>query len=332
MWYSSPLHTMAWSMARYVEILFRHRLRFLLLIFVLPVELAAACIFLFPHQTAASALWVDTPAYIDISPSIQGWNQYLTPAQNTVDALDQLRGTDSFVNTLTSRLDAMNTFRDAGERDSVMATAATDIVITTTGSHLVSLTYTCPRQPICTNVLVATEQIYREWLSDQQTAQANVAIAFYTGQLADAQAKLSSDQTALTNYLAAHPNIKPADASLIPQLDQLTRNVDGDLSQVAVLQQKLDDTKLTDAAVNQTDSTVLKVIDRPRTVGGKLSSLPRKQMLIAGGAGIALALVVLVFMAWSDRTVREARDLEAFLRLPVVVTIQDLASMGNANG
>lgn len=323
--YSPSLHTMAERMTKYAEILFRHRLRFLILIFVLPAELALACVFLFPHQTATTALWVDTPAYIQISPSVQGWNQYLTPAQNTVDALDQLRGTHSFVNTLTAKLDLLNTFRDRSERDSVMATAATDIVIVADGSHLVALTYTCPRQPICTNVLLAIEQIYRQWLDDQQTAQANVAIKFYTGQLSDAQAKLTADQTALSNYLGAHPNIKASDAAVVPQLDLLVRNVDSDQLQVADLQQKLDDTKLTDAAVNQTDSTVLKVIDPPRTVGGKLSSLPRKQMLIAGAAGLALAVVVLVFMAWSDRTVREARDLERFLRLPVAAIIPDLA-------
>ena len=104
------LHTMGRRMAKYVEILFRHRLRFLILIFILPAELATACIFLFPHQTAVSALWVDSPTYIQISPSVQGWNQYLTPAQNTVDALDQLRGTDSFVKALSAKLATSNTF------------------------------------------------------------------------------------------------------------------------------------------------------------------------------------------------------------------------------
>src|SRR5450759_5867605 len=98
-------------MAKYVEILFRHRLRFLILLLVLPVELAAACIALFPHQSAVSSLWVDTPAYISISAAASGWDQYLTPAQNTVDALDQLRSTDSFVKSLSTNLDATNTFQ-----------------------------------------------------------------------------------------------------------------------------------------------------------------------------------------------------------------------------
>ena len=326
------LHTMGWPMAKYVEILFRHRLRFLILLFFLPVELAGACILLFPHQTAVSSLWVDTPAYISISPAASGSSQYLTPAQNTVDALNQLRSTDSYANMLRSSLDSTNTFQSAGERDSVLSTVLTDTLITANGSHLVVLTYTCPREPICSNLLTSTEQIYHQWLVDQETAQAKVAIDFYSGQLVDAQTKLRSDETALAGYVAAHPSVRPADAPLIPQFDQLIRNVDDDKQAVSTLQQKLDDTKLTNAAVGSLDTTVLKVIDPPRTLGGRITSLPRKQMAIAAIASLALAMAVLVIMVWSDRSAREPKDIESRLRIPVVATINDLALMGAADG
>lgn len=319
-------------MAKYVEILFRHRLRFLILLVLLPAELAAACIALFPHQTAVSSLWVDTPAYISISPAASGWDQYLTPAQNTVDALNQLRSTNAFVISLQSSLDASNTFENTSERDSVLSTVLTDMLVTASGSHLVVINYTCPRAPICTNVVTSTEQIYHQWLVDQETAQAKVAIDFYNGQLADAQAKLRSDENALAAYLAAHPNARASDAPLIPQLDQLLRSVDGDTLAVSSLQQQLDDTKLTNAAVGQLDSTVLKVVDPPRIVGGRLSSLPKKQMAIAAIASLVLAGAMLVVMAWSDRSAREPKDVESRLQIPVVATIHDLALMGTADG
>jgi capsular polysaccharide biosynthesis protein len=319
-------------MAKYVEILFRHRLRFLILLVVLPAELALACIFLFPHQTAASSLWVDTPAYITIPGAASGWNSYLTPAQNTVDALDQLRSTDSFLRTLRSNLDASNTFESISERDSVLSTVATDTLVTATGSHLVVLSYTCPHQPICTNVLTATVQIYNQWLVDQETAQASVAINFYTGQLADAQKKLESDETALTDYVNAHPGVKAADSTLIPEFGQLISTVDGDKSSVAALQSKLDDTKLNQAAIEQLDTTVFKVVDPARTIGGRLNNLPKKQMTIAGIASLALAAAVLLMMVWSDRSTREPKDIESRVRIPVVVTIPDLALMGSVDG
>ena len=315
-------------MAKYVEILFRHRLRFLILLLVLPAELALACVFLFPHQTATSSLWVDTPAYITISPAASGWNSFLTPAQNTVDILDQLRSTDSFFRALRSNLDAANTFENISERDSVLATVTTDTLVTATGSHLVVLSYTCPHQPICTNVLTATVQLYHQWLVDQQTAQATVAINFYTGSIAAAQTKLQSDETALTDYVSAHPSVKATDAQLNPEFGQLISTVDGDKSAVAVLQQKLDDTKLSNAAVGQLDSTVLRVVDPARTVGGRLNNLPKKQMTIAGIASLALAAAVLLMMVWSDRSTREPKDIEGRVRIPVVATIPDLAFMG----
>ena len=320
------------SMAKYVEIMFGHRLRFLILLVILPAELVIACIFLFPHQTAISSLWVDTPAYFNVSASATGWNQYLTPAQNTVDALDQLRRTDAFVKSLGDDLAASNTFRDSSERASVMSTVTSDVRIQTTGSHLVLMTYTCPRQSVCINVLTATVRIYQQWLADRQLAQAKIAIDFYSNQLADSQATLQADTTALNRYVAEHPGLKPTDAPLIPEFDQLIRSVDQDRIEVAALQQKLDGIKLTDAAVTEINGTVLKVIDPPRTVGGEISSLPRKQMAMAGIAAWALAAAVLVIMAWSDRTVRERRDLEHRLRIPVVSTIPDLASGGAVSG
>jgi hypothetical protein len=326
------LHTMGWRMAKYVEILFRYRLRFLILLVILPVELALACVALFPHQTAVSSLWVDTPAYVSISPATSGWNAYLTPAQNTVDALDQLRSTDSFVKSLRVSLDGMNTFRNASEGDSVMATVTTDTGVTAAGSHLVVLSNTCPYQPICSNILTATIQIYHQWLVDQQTGQARVAIDFYTGQLSDAQAKLKSDEAALVAYIAEHPGVRTTDAPLIPEFDRLISNENTDKGAVAAWQQKLDDTKYSNAAVGQLDSTVLKVVDPARTVGGRLSNLPKKQMTIAGIAGLALAAAVLLMMVWSDRSTREPRDIESRLRIPVVVTIPDLGLMGAADG
>jgi uncharacterized protein involved in exopolysaccharide biosynthesis len=319
-------------MAKYVEILFRHRLRFLILLFILPAELAIACVFLFPHQTSTSSLWVDTPAYISIASSASGWNQYLTPAQNTVDSLTQLRSTDAFVKQLLGSLDSTNTFQNTSERDSVLATMEADTVITASGSHLVVLTYTCPREPICSTVLTTTLQIYHQWLVDQQTAQAKVAIDFYSGQLADAQAKLKSDEAALASYVAAHPKVRTADAQLIPQFDHLISNVDTDKVAVAEFQQKLEDTRLADAAVRQLDSTVFKVVDAPRTVGGRLSALPKKQMAIATIASLALAAAVLMMMVWSDRSTREPSEIESRLRIPVVVKIPDLAFMGSADG
>jgi hypothetical protein len=319
-------HTMGWRMAKYIEILFRHRLRFLILLVVLPAELAVASVVMFPHVTAESSLWVDTPSYFGISPAATGWNQYLTPAQNTADSLNQLRSTGAFLKILGEDLDAGQTFNDAGERSAVLGTVTTDLRVAPTGSHLVILTYVCPRRPICVNVLASTTQIYRDWLAVKQQEQAKVAIDFYTGQLAQAQDALQADQAALNKYLAANPGLKPADAALIPEFDQLVRNLDQDRLEVTALKQKLDGLKLTNAAAAEIVSTVFNVVDQPHVVGGTLSSLPRKQIAIADIACLAIALAVLIGMAWTDRNVWDAKELQKRLRIPVVATVPDLAT------
>jgi len=320
------------AVSKYVEILFRHRLRFLILLVVLPAELAFACIFLFPHQTAASSLWVDTPAFITVPGATIGWNTYLTPAQNTVDSLNQLRSTDSFVSALGVKLDAKTTFRDADERDSVLSSVTSDMAVTAPGSHLVVITYTCPHEPICTNVVTAAEELYRESLTAQQSAQIDVAIKFYTEQLALAQTTLTADQKALTEYMNEHPGVKTADASLNPQLDKLIRAVQADQDEVAGFEAKLDNVKLAAAAITELDKTVLQVVDKPHIVGGRFSALPKKQMVVAGVAALAIGFAVLVLMAWSDRSSREPSELENILKLPVVVTIPDLRLMEALDG
>ena len=320
------------AVSKYVEILFRHRLRFLILLVVLPAELAFACIFLFPHQTAASSLWVDTPTFINVPGATIGWNTYLTPAQNTVDSLNQLRSTDSFVSALGVKLDAKTTFRDADERDSVLGSVTSDMAVTAPGSHLVVITYTCPHEPICTNVLSATEDLYRESVTAQQSAQINVAIKFYTEQLAESQDKLNSDQKALTDYLSAHPGLTLADAALYPPFDKLVKAVQSDQAQVAAFQAKLDNVKLSAAALTELNKTVLQVVDKPHVVGGRFSALPKKQMVVAGVAALAIGFAVLVLMAWSDRSSREPSELENILKLPVVVTIPDLRLMEALDG
>jgi hypothetical protein len=324
--HSTLPHTIV-EVSKYVDILFRHRLRFFILLVVLPAELALACVFLFPHVSAASSMWADTPAYIPVSAAASGWNQYLTPAQNVVDSLNQLRSTDAFVHDLGVKLDANNTFRDANERDTVLSTVVNDVLVVADGTHLVVLSYTCPHEPICTNVLKAIEELYQQWVIDQETAQAQVAITFYSGQLATTQSKLDSDEAALNAYLASHPEVHITDSRLNPDLDSLLRQVDTDKAAVVDLQQKLDSTRLQEAATSETQSTVLRVIDDPRVTGGRLSALPKKNMAIAAIGALVAGLGVLVFMGWSDRTTREPRELENILHLPVLVTVPDIALM-----
>jgi uncharacterized protein involved in exopolysaccharide biosynthesis len=314
-------------MSKYFELLFRHRLRFLTLFILLPAVAASAVILLYPHQVASSTLWVDSPTYFEISPSATGWNQYLTPSQNTVDALNQLMATNSFYRTLGERMDAAHAFNSPDEQKAILGAVSSDLKAVATGSHLVLLTYTCPRKAVCVAMLSNTVDIYRDWLAARQQAQASIALTFYAGQLTDSQTKLQADQTALANYFTAHPGVKLTDTSTNAELDQLYRTVTADRNSVTSLQSRLDSLKLTDAAAVQIDNTVLNVIDPPRIISSSLGALPTKQLALVVGACLLVGVAVLAVMAWSDRRVRDPKDLQARLHIPVVAAIPDLASV-----
>jgi uncharacterized protein involved in exopolysaccharide biosynthesis len=319
-------------MSKYVEILFRHRLRFVALFVAFPMVVGTAVILLFPHDAASASLWVDNPTYLEVSPSANGWNQYLTPSQNTIDALNQLMGTHAFYKTLADRLDAESTFSSASERSSVLSTFGADFKATASGSHLVVMNYVCPRPAVCVGVLNNTIEIYRDWLAARQQSQAKVALDFYTGQLSGAKSKLQNDETAFANYLTAHPSARVTDTAINPELDSLYRTVTSDRSAVNSLQSKLDALQLTDAAAVQINNTVLNVIDAPRITTSRLGALPRKQLAIAEAICAAVAIGVLAVMAWSDRTVRDPKEIQSRLQIPVVATIPDLSSVKAAAG
>lgn len=314
-------------MSRYLEILFRHRLRFIALLLILPAAVGGGVIALFPHDTGEAQLWTDTPAYFGVSVSVTGWNQYLTPAQNTVDAMTQLTSTNAFLRSLWIDLNNSGTNLTPDESNAVLSNYRSDMKMTATGSHLVLLDYTCSRKPICLNVLSSTIQIYKDWLAVQEQTQAKIALDFYNGQLSQAKTKLQQDQKALQDYLAANPGTKPADAVVNADYNQLIHSVNDDQVNVNGLQQKLDSLHLQQAATAQLDTTILNVIDPPRLTGGQLTSLPKKQLVIAEAACLALALGVLVLMAWSDRTVGDPRELQSRLHIPVVATIPELKAV-----
>src|SRR5579864_859482 len=86
-------------MARYVEILFRHWVRFAVILVLMPVPVSIATLLYFRTVQSTTNLWVEEPTYLgaDISSNnVAGWNQYLTPSQNETDELAQYLQTDSF--------------------------------------------------------------------------------------------------------------------------------------------------------------------------------------------------------------------------------------------
>src|SRR2546423_3687259 len=197
------------ALTKYVDILFHHLIAFGFIFLALPLGLSVVLVILYPTAQAGTSLWVDNPNYLGGSTSQpSNWNQYLTPAQNASDILTQIAATEAFQKQVADRLDASDIWQSGQERSETLGQYATNLKINVTGSHLVTLGFTCPRASLCVEVLQTTISVYKQTLDQQQQQQAKAASGFYTGQLQQAQVSLRNDQSALDAYLVKNPGLR----------------------------------------------------------------------------------------------------------------------------
>jgi uncharacterized protein involved in exopolysaccharide biosynthesis len=312
-------------MVRYIEILFRFKVRFAFLLLVIPATVGAVTILLFPSYSASAHLWVDDPGYFGgVTPT--GWSQYLTPAQNETDGLNQLTLTHAFQADLYNALG--DSIPDPSQR--VAAIGNDKLAVIPIESHLILVSASCNRPPVCV-VLVSkaidvmrTEQIQ----SERQNAQAG--LTYLTAQLQQAQAKQSQAEDNLRKYLASHPGSKVdnTDPTVIqdPALATLAANVQSARSATTDLQTQVD----RDNSVVSTNISLIqtgpRVIDEATVGGAGLlgdRTVLRKAALFAGGA-FALGLGYVFLLGWLDKTLRDPRDIERRFKVPVVTTIPEL--------
>ena len=314
------LHSLLSEMTKYLDILFHHVFGFAFVLLALPLSLSAALVVLYPTSEAGASIWVNDPTYLGVAAAqTSDWNQYLTPAQNESDILGQMLQTATFQKQVSAQLDSNNAWRSTRERSSTVGSYANNLKINVDGSHLLNLTFTCPRSDLCVQVLQATIDVYKRALDQQQQQQAKAASTFYAGQLKQAHAGLATDQSALEVYLTNNPGLRGMDPnsaagaalSLPVQFVQLTRQVQSDQANIQALQSKLDAANFNSSAASEVNNSAMKIVDAPVAFpNGILSSLPKKQLAIAWGACLGVGLGLLLLLGWLDQTAGEPADIE----------------------
>jgi hypothetical protein len=313
-------------MFKYLEVVFRHWVRFVALCLALPLIAGVAALYAFQGKDGSAQLWVDTPSYIGNIQTAAGWNQYLTPAQNTVDSLTQLIMTDTFYQKLGQALIDSGTVKSWPEAYQVMGEARTTLTALASGSHLVTIKVECRAAPVCIQVLTTTIAVHRDWLIQTEKQQADVASKFYTSQLQLAKEHQQATIDAFNTYVSGHPNpqnvIRPPD----PELDRLQSDVQQAQTQVRDLQDKLQGIQFSNDAAAEIDQTALRVIDSPTTSGGTFTSATKRiAMMIAAGAAVP-GIAYLVFLGWIDRTTRNPKEIESRIGVRVVSLIGNLTA------
>jgi hypothetical protein len=312
-------------MVKYAEVLFRHGLRFAalgLISVILGVTVAAV----FATFRASAAITIQDPAAFGASFQPVGWSTNQTPAQNLADSMSQLVKSHAFAQSLSDRLSSGGATSSSAELQQTLASTAAGLRVNASGSHLITITYTCAHASLCVLVVSSTIAIFQAQLAKVQQDQVTATTSFWTAQLTDAQSNLAAAQHALSLYAAANPGVALDAGSNDPQVVQLVGAVQLWRAKVVEAQSGLGQAQYSAAASERFLQFGTTVADPPHLVGAQV--IGDGSSLVPGALAALIALAVvgayLVLMAWVDRTASDPKAVERRLGLPVVATIPRL--------
>lgn len=311
-----------------LEILFRQRWRYLALFVVLPLVAAAVCVQMYPKATVAESLWIGNQTYLVTGRPY--YQQYLTPAALTLTDMTEYFQTGEFFNGVAKRLEKQHAVQSQSELDAAMGSLGT-LVARADGPNLLSLTDTCPRTALCIATLNAALQVFEQHEGAVLTQQETVAAQVYTMQLQNANAALSQAQQAVSAYLATHPQETAAQQAVDSHLQSLNQTVTTAKAAADNAQTKLNNVASSALSSRLANQSLYQVIDHPHPISGRMSSLPKKQMLMAAAAFWALGLLMLVLTLRLKRVVLHPAQLERVVGFPPVAVMAPLHAGGTAS-
>lgn len=313
-------------MAKYTEVLFRHRIRFAALLLIALV-VAGALAYELVSFRATATMSVADPASFGATFVPAGWSQNLSPAQNVADSSALIVKTESFAQGLSDALSSADPALTTSQTQKSVGSLQSNLRIGTDGSHLVVFSYSCHEAPLCVEVLGSAIGVLRQQLIDSERNLAAQTTAFWTAQLKDAKSNLAVAQAALQSYAQANPGVAVDAGSTEPQVISLRNTIAQWQGRVAQAQDSLSlaqysataSARLIDMGTALVGSPQL---TSPAVIGDGSSLKPAAAALIAA---LVLILAYLVLSSRADRTVRDPRSIERRLGVPVVATIPKLA-------
>ena len=153
------------------------------------------------YQSTAT-IWVSQPVAGE-SAAIGHTNNWVTPAQNQAQVLNDLFSTEAF---------RVEMLRAAGlvdssmtEKDAKSAAARVSIWASSSGANLVHITSTAAAPETAKKLVDAAIDQYLVRATTEFQRDAELSTTYYTQQLAVANQELATRQAALASYLASHP-------------------------------------------------------------------------------------------------------------------------------
>jgi uncharacterized protein involved in exopolysaccharide biosynthesis len=198
-----------------------------------------------------------------------------------------------------------------------------NVLVIPTGPQVIEVTFTYSDPQVAAGTTQAVVDQFLDEVLATQKAQQQTAVDFYQKQVQQAQSDLAAADDKINGYLGVHPELRSNSAVLDTKLIQLQRDDDVARQRYQGLQDKLDQAKISAAAVITPGASGYRVLDSAQVPTG--SSLSKKLLLEALGIGLGLGLLILVgglvLLTMADTTLRRPDEVEAALDLHLVGSV-----------
>jgi uncharacterized protein involved in exopolysaccharide biosynthesis len=337
---------------KFIEAFFRHKLLILLPPVLIPLIVGPIALMSAPiYYETFTGIWVDRPSYLAYN---DGFNNYISPAQNQMNRLMEVLRTRSFIVDVAKRTSLAPLVGSPRGEDRISTVIGTGFTAAPSGDHLLVLHFRADTARLAFDGLNAVVDAFKENAATDRVNQASLAISFYEGRLQTADEDLKKTTTSVRQYIAANPNLSALSSAAssssssssstassssgrvgTPDIILPPSVVDPQLAEMlAQLQFKQKDIENTRAALEQArfDASAglegselgFQIIDPAQLPTAPTRAL-RKQLvypIAAMVAGLALSMVTLVVLVAADRSVRSESELPTNAR--VLGTVPDL--------
>ena len=324
--------------ARLLEAFFRHKLLILMPVIATPLlVLPAAFLLVRPFYESAAGVWVERPTYI---PAAEDWNRYVSPAQNQHSKLTEMLRTRAFVEDVARRTTLAPLLATNEGREELAEYLQRSISAVATGSKLLTIRVRADSPDIAYEVINATLNAFRDRSANDRANQTSMVIAFYEGQVKNAEDELTRARDGLRRYLAANPRYAQVDpssrtvgqslnlpvAAIDPVLSDLIRAQENAQKEQERLRGLLDQAQFDSQASLEGGDAAFQVIDQP--VLPTSSQRERRRLIIFPTAALLVGLIVgaalLIILTVADRSARWPEDLDKVGKVIGIVPRMDV--------
>ena len=252
-----------------------------------------------------------------------------TPAAAASRIINELLATDVFVQSLAAKAGLASS---APLSNTEVMSVRSSVAAVAIGDRLLRVNAKWVEPQHSLQLVEALVAGYADYLLTIQTKNYADAVQYWTATAAQARQAESVAQSAVQDYLSAHPAPKNGSARPVEEtldIQRLNDAVAENRKGVVDAQAKIDHATLATGRAKHDIASSMQVVDKP-TQPTAPEGIRKKQALTLGIFGF-LALFVLLIMvvaaASLDHSVRLAEDLGSTVGIPVVATVPNLPQM-----